>query len=580
MRLRSTLLLAAAAAALAALAPDAAAQEISFRYRTQAGRIRVYEGTVRTETVMKSGDKTVRTVREVPLKREDYVVETKAQPPSMRVVTLETPVGERLTAYEENGQSRLDTIPEANRLRPLPALLAAQWRDLTGRPEEKPAPSDSVTGALDQLQAEMRQLPDKPLKPGDTVSREVDLGVFKAVLTTRFVEQKAVGSVPAAILETRAAITMPPDKADRIKIDRLECRTAWATDGSGWVSLAVLMTLTEKSEQAEQRLDRRYEEKLLEQTDAGTAGLATARKELEQLEHAMDQARASNLDGAIETLDAFLRDSTASRWATAVQTMREGLNRRRLVTQEVPKARLRLMLRDLQAARDQAGARGAAAQVAQIDQTIRQVVKINAKSILEDAIEPDPILRDLAAFGLAFLDEPQATARLKSMAKDASGQVRGTAAVGLAIRGDAIEPELMTALLTNDDERTRGAAALLLVRTVKRDDPQAAAALPTLIANLSLANAWARLNSMATLAAIAPKESPQAARAIVEACKAEQEERLKPAYYEALKTITGVEAAEIGPFEDWVKKHPAPLPPVVPSSAPEAEKPKADTPKG
>ncbi|MBE3071098.1 MAG: HEAT repeat domain-containing protein, partial [Planctomycetes bacterium] len=564
MRLRWTLLLAAAAAALAALAPDAAAQELSFRYRSQAGRIRAYEGIVRTETTMKSADKTVRTVREVPLKREDYVVETKAQPPSMRVVTLETPVGERLTAYDEDGQSRLDTIPEANRLRPLPALLSAQWRDLTGRPEDKPAASDSVTGALDQLQAEMRLLPDKPLKPGDTVSREVDLGVFKAVLTTRFVEQKAVGSVPAAILETRAAITMPADKADRITIDRLECRTAWATDGSGWISLAILMTLTEKSDQAEQRLDRRYEEKLLEQTDADAAALAAARKELEQLEHAMAQARTSDLDGALQTLDTFLSDSASSRWAAAVQTMRAGLSRRRLMTQEVPKPRLRLMLRDLQTARDQAGARGAAAEVAQVDQTIRQVATVNAKAILEDAIEPDPILRDLAAFGLAFLDEPQAAARLKAMAKDASGQVRGTAVVGLAIRGDAVDVASMTSLLTNDDERTRGAAALLLVRTVKRDDPQAAATLPLLIANLGLKNAWARLNSMATLAAMAPKESPEAARAILEACKAEPEDRLKPAYIEALKTVTGVEAAEIGPFEEWVKKHPAAAPAAAP----------------
>jgi len=581
MRSRLPRTLAATAVALLVLAPAALGQGLGFRYRTQAGRLRVYETRIRTETTVRAGDKTVKTIKEIPLRREEFVADTKADPPSMRVVTQETPAGERLLAYEENGQNRLDSIPEANRLRPMPPLLAAQWRDLAGRPQDKPPAPTGIMQAIDQVQADMRLPPAKPLKPGESESRELDLGVVKATLTTKFVEQAAVGSVPAAILEVKAALTFTANPPPPIQIEKMEGRMAWATDGSGWLSVQSNLILIEKSAQAEQRIVRTLQEKFTEQTDVDAAELAKARTQLEQLEAAMTKARTDDLDAAIETLDTFLRDYPTGRWSTAVQYIHSNLSRRRLVTKEVPKPRLRLMLRDLQAARDQAGARGGPEEIAQIDQAIRQVITINAKAIFEDAIEPDPILRDLAAFGLAFLDDPQAGARLKAMIKDGSPQVQGTAAVSLAVRGDTVAADDLAALLKSSDERTRGAAALLIARSVKKGDPQAVALLPPLIENLKVSNAWSRLNTAATIAAIAPTGSAASARAVLAACKAEKEPRLKPAYLDALKRITGVEAADTGPFEEWLKKQPAEPPkPEEPKPPAQTEPAKTPAPKG
>jgi hypothetical protein len=219
----------------------------------------------------------------------------------------------------------------------------------------------------------------------------------------------------------------------------------------------------------------------------------------------------------------------------------------------------------------------------------RNVVRLNAATVIEDATDADSGARDLAAFGLAFLDnDPKAVDRLVEMVKDSSAQVRGSAVLALAIRGKAVAPAALAALVGDADERVRGAAALLAGRTVLPGDPQAAALLPLLLGNLKASNTWTRANTIAAAAALAPAGSPPAAAALVAACGAETEPRLQPAYLQALKKITGVDSSALEPYANWVKQHPAavaPAPPVPPApsgSAPEQSPaaPAAPAPKG
>jgi len=205
-----------------------------------------------------------------------------------------------------------------------------------------------------------------------------------------------------------------------------------------------------------------------------------------------------------------------------------------------------------------------------MEAVLRQFVGLNADAVMEDATDADASVRDLAAFGLAFLDkDPKAIDRLVEMVKDESAPVRGSAVLALGIRGKPVEPALLAALLGDADLRVRGAAALLVSRTVLPGDAQAPALLPILLENLQAANAWTRNNTIAAVAALAPDGSPQAAAALVAAHNAETEPRLQPAYLQALKKITGLDSSALEPYADWVKQHPAPAPPAPPPPAPE-----------
>lgn len=133
-----TLTLALTLTAAAAVAAPLLAQGEPLRYDVSPGARRVFDRGTRTDVQIRSGEKMSRRVTEVSARREMLVVETQADPPQMRVVTLETPSGERLVAYEENGEDRLGQIPEAQRFRPMSPLLAAHRRDLTGRPPACP----------------------------------------------------------------------------------------------------------------------------------------------------------------------------------------------------------------------------------------------------------------------------------------------------------------------------------------------------------------------------------------------------------------------------------------------------------
>jgi HEAT repeat protein len=257
------------------------------------------------------------------------------------------------------------------------------------------------------------------------------------------------------------------------------------------------------------------------------------------------------------------------------------MSKERFMTQTLPPERFRLVLRDLQATHDRLSGGGRTDQTAQVEAALRQLVTVNLKTLLADSAEPDPIIRDMAAFGLAFAGTEQATVRLTTMAKDASAQVRGTALIGLAILGKPVDAKIISTNLADADARVAGAAALVAGVTLKRDDPQAAALTPYIIDVLKSPNAWSRVNAMAALGKIAPAGNVSTVRALIAAGKAEKEPRLQPAYLQIMKMITGVDGKDVGAYEDWLRAQPDTAigtKPLLPISPPHVELPGAPTP--
>ena len=71
---------------------------------------------------------------------------------------------------------------------------------------------------------------------------------------------------------------------------------------------------------------------------------------------------------------------------------------------------------------------------------------------------------------------------------------------------------------------------------------------------------------------LAPKNSVAAVSALTKAYRMESEQGLKPAYLKALKAITDLDASDVGPYEEWLRKQPAAPPakaPEAPAKAPE-----------
>jgi hypothetical protein len=580
MTTRRILKAAVAAVALILLAQTAFGQSVTLRLKAEPGDRRLYERTVRTEMMLQSGEQSRRTVTEVPGQRRELVLETKADPPSMRVAGVDAPQGRRLLAFEENGKDRLSSVPEAERTQALPQGLFSQWRDLRGQLIEKPAKPADPGQAMDMIQAEVRFPPEQPVKQGDSWTRDLDLGPAKATLTTRFTATRTEGTRNCAILETSANVTFTGDFAARVKVEKLTSRMAWALDGSGWVTQTGSMVVVEKREKAEQRITRDFQEKLTDADRVDPAQLEKARKDFATIDKGFKEAQANDLDAALETLGAFVRENPQGPWTPAIQNIYANLSSQKLVTKPVAAPRLRLMLRDLQTGRDQASAQGNAAQINQIDQTLRQVAGVNLKTVLEDSKDPDPVVRDLAAFGLTFAQDAEAANRLLALASDESSQVRGTAVIGLAIQAKGIEQNRLLELLKDKDARVQGAAGLLATRTLKREDLRAATVIPILIEDLKSANAWTRLQMVSGLANLAPLGSVPAAKALVEGYKAEKEERLRPIYLAALKALTGVEAKDLAPYEAWMQNPTTPPAPKPETPAPKAETPapKAETP--
>jgi len=528
--MRRSLAVVSVAALTAALACPVCGAEGTrrLRYRVRPGLRRVYEDLRRTETVVASGGSTSRRVTEVRASREVLVVETGDDPPQMRLVTLETPTGERLVALEENGQDRLGEVPEAQRLRPMPPLLAAHRRHLTGRPLAEPPPLKTPMQALELAIAELGYLPEDPVGPDRPAVRKVD---------------------DALVLENVATVTFTGPWAEKITVRTLRNRAAWAADGSGLLSVRGTLVLDERAGQAVQHLTRTWQTRRTSTDHLDPDALAKTKANLEALERAMADARAGRLDSAVDALGRFIQAEPDHPWTPAVRSLHAALIRQRLISQPVKPARLRLMLRDLQASRDRAAARG---------QQQVQVVRTNAAQVLADAADPDPIVRDLAAFGLAFLDDPQAPIRLQAMASgDPSAQIRGTALVSLAIRGEKAEPDLLLKALKDENARVRGAAALLASRTLKRTDAAAADLVPALAAALTSDLAWTRTNAAAALGNLAPKGSLPAVRALADALEKETEAGPKTVYLTALEALTGVKSPDgsVEPYRTWLRTH-------------------------
>ncbi|MBM4017647.1 MAG: hypothetical protein FJ288_04845 [Planctomycetes bacterium] len=580
-------LLAAAAAALAIFASDAFAQALVAKY--EPGQVRIYGRTVKTETQTRVGRDTRRTVMEVALQRTEQVIEVRPDPPGGRILVVDVPSPQRLTAFEENGKDALAKVPEQNRSQPLPAGLQVQWRDARGQAADQPTKAAEPAQAVDFALAEMRLLPPDPLKPGDSWTREVDFGAAKASVTTKYVDQRSEGLTRCAVLSATAAVTFTGDAAKRLTVEQMSAQMTVALDGSGILAATAAATLLERADGGEQRLARTFQEKLLRSERLAAPQADKAKADMARIDRAVDQIKGKDLDGALAAIESMIQENPQPTWAPALQSLQRAVTEQRLLTQPVPLARLQTMLQDLKNNRDRAAAQGNVPQVAQLDQVIRQVSTVNLKTLLDQANDPDPINRDLSAFGLGFVQDEQAAARLLAMTKDASAQVRGTAVIATGLQGKAIEPAALVALMKDPDVRTRGAAAFLALRTLKRGDPAVDALLPHLLETLKADNPWTRLQAISALAMLAPKNSVPPAAGLIAAARVEKEERLAPVYLQALKALTDIDSSTLPPYEEWLKRQPGapaaqqspPAPPAEPQPPDKAPaKAKTTTPKG
>jgi len=572
MRTSRRLALPAAVLALALAAPAAFGQTL-LRMKFEPGRAFLYDRTIKTESQARAGKETRHVAWELSSKRQELILETRADPAGGRILTLDTFDPERLTIYEENGKDSLARVPEAQRTRLLPPVLSVQWRDPRNTPADQPEKMTDPGQALERLLAEMRVLPENAIRAGDSWTRKLDLGILKAVITTKFIDQHSENLVPCAVLASSAEVTFGPEFAKKLSVEKLTAQSIVALDGSSVNGFSAATTVVEKGETGEDRVTRTFQEKLANSTRLEGAVLEKAKIDLARIDKALELSKADDLEGAMAALEQFLKDNPQPGWADAVQNIYGVITQRRLLTKPVPPARLQVMLQELKNSRDRAATQDGPAQVAQLDQVIRQVATVNLKGLLEQMKDPDVVNRDLAAFGFGFVQDPQAIEALQTLTKDASPQVRGTAAMSLGVQGKAVDMATLTALLKDADARVRGAGVFLAFRTAKRDDPQVATLLPLLADSLQVANPWSRAQAANALAALAPKNSVLAVSALLMAYSIEQEQALKPVYLKALKEITGLDASDIAPYDDWLKKQPGAPPakaPEPPAKAPES----------
>jgi hypothetical protein len=571
-------LLAASSAAWAGAAPaappapaasadaTAAVQPMRLRIRLDPGDVRLFERVVRTESEIHSDQGSQKATSEIAVRQEDVVVAWDAEKKIAKLVVLESPSPERLVALEINGKDRLSDYTEQARLRQLKPVLLTQLRGACGEFADRLPPVDNPLSLIDLLYLEMMVLPSDPVKPGDAWTREVDYGLAKARIVTRFTGLKAEGDkgVACAVLDASATVTFGKEYAQRLRFEKLEIQTLAATDGTGILSCSGTISLIDKSEKTESRLTRGFQEKLAQSARLDAPQLDKVRGHLVQIEKAIEQARANDLEGALATVDEYLKDNAQGGWGPAVQSFRDSVMEQLILKKPMVPFRMRLVLRELQAERDRQVSQSNTALADEVEKTLRLVVRANAKTLLADVTDPDPVVRDMAAFGLAFLPDPQAALALAKMAGDASAQVRGSAVIGLTIMGQPLDAPSLATLLTDTDARVKGATALLSARTVKKEDPVADQILPLLVQNLKAATPWARASTVSAIGVLTSTASaPAAAAALVAACKEEKETRLQPMYLATLKTLTGKDATSIEPYEEWVKQHPSkPLEPV------------------
>ncbi|MCX5685812.1 MAG: HEAT repeat domain-containing protein [Planctomycetota bacterium] len=554
-----------------AIAAPAALGQVTLRLRFEPGQAFLYDRTVKTESQARTGKDNRRMVWELQSQRQELITDTRPEPAGGHILTLDSPQPERLAAYEENGKDLLASIPEQQRLRPMPPILSIQWRDPKNEPADRIEKATDAGQALELLYAAMRVLPEDVIRAGDSWTREMDLGVLKAKITTRYVDQRSENLVQCAVLASSAEVTFAPEFAKTLTVEKMTAQSVVALDGSAVVGFSGTAILIEKNDNGQERVTRTYQEKLVRSDRLEAAVLAKAKVDMERLNKAFLQSKADDLEGALATLEQFLKDNPQPGWAGAIQNIYGSLNQRRLLTKPVPAAKLQVMLQELKNNRDRAATQGSPAQVAQLDQIIRQVTTVNLKGLQELMKDPDVINRDLAAFGLGFVQDAQAGEALRALAADASPQVRGTAALSLGLQGKPVDVAITTALLKDDDPRVRGSGVFMVGRTVKKDDPQAATVLPLVVEALQLTSGWTRAQAASALAIIAPKNSVAAAAALVNASKTELDQNLKALYLKSLKEITGLDAPDLAPYEEWLKKQPAAPPAKAPEKAPPAK---------
>lgn len=553
------------------------------RLRIEASDVRQVQRVARTDNLVKTAQGSERIVTEVVVRDDETTVTYDPAQKAGKIVLLETPSPERRVSHEMNGQERIADVPEAARLRNLAPVLSTQMKGLRneviGRPEKAPDPPSLI----DMIVADLRVLPEEPVSPGKTWTRQADYGIAKVVYTEKCTGIRPLGdkAVPCADLETSATVTLAPELAARLTFDKIESKSSVAGDGSGAVSFSALIVASEKADKAETTLSRSVQEQLVQTARLDGAAFQKMAVNLARVETILDHIKTGDLDAAMGGLDEFLKADPQGPWSPAIQVFRDSVAERQILTRPTAPFRLRLLLRDLQADRDRAASQGAADQVAAIDRTLRQLATVNAKTLEADTADMDPVVRDMAAFGLTFSPDPAAGNILAKLTQDASAQVRGTAAVGLAIVGRGVDAATLERLLSDADARIQGAGALLAPWSVKRDDPQAARFPPIIVKGLGSSSAWTRVACVSALAAITPaKQTPAVVAALVAAAKTETEPRLQPTYWQALRTLTGVDGTSLQPFEEWMAGHPAAgplevLPPLPLPAAPVAVTPTA-----
>jgi hypothetical protein len=455
MRTSHRFALPAAVLALAIAAPAAFGQ-VTLRLKYEPGQAFLYDRNVKTESQIRAGKDTRRMTWELNVQRQELVMESRPEPAAGRVLTLDASSPEKLVGYEDNGKDVLANVPEQQRVRPLPPILSIQWRDLKNRPAEQPEKATDPSQALELLYGEMRMLPDEPVRAGDSWTRDVDFGVLKAKITTRFVDQRSENLVRCAVLAATAEVTFTPEFAKTLSVEKMTAQSVVALDGSAVIGFSGTAIIVEKGDNSQERVVRTYQEKLTRSERLESAILDKARADMERINKALGQSKADNLDGALATLEQFLKDNPQPGWAAAVQNVYGMLTQRRLLTKPVPAARLQVMLQELKNNRDRAATQSGPAQVAQLDQVIRQVTTVNLKGLQELMKDPDVVNRDLAAFGLGFVQDDQAGEALQTLAKDASPQVRGSAALSLGVRAKPVDTAIILALLKDVDPRVRG----------------------------------------------------------------------------------------------------------------------------
>ncbi len=527
------------------------------RQRTP-GEETVYYHHNQTEIVVTAAERRRHVVLVQKILRRELVLEKLPEAKGTRVAVF-TSGAEELVKQEENGKDLLAAVPEERRQRPILPVLLIQERHPKGIPQAPPTDVTDPMAALSALHVHLGVLPEESVKPGDTWSKTHDLGAAAVTVTTTFVETTTVDEVACAVLESKVDMTFKTGTPVSVSVPKATLRAVEAIDGSGLREARLEIVLEEKGESVTRRTTRLLETKLVGTSRLSDESFEDARKQLAAIQQVWELAEQEKLQEALGVLRTLLRDRPKSPWTPAIQALYSSLNQRRLMTQPTSPMELRQLLKQLQVQQDRTAVLGTPQELAGLRARIRQVVEANFETLLRESRDPDPIVRDLAAFGLSFADRPEAWNRLVELAKDGSGRVRGTALVGLSFHGKPIDPNLLVERLKDSDPRTRGGAAMVAASALGDDPDTARRILPLLLDNLTNENMWARKNTAVAVGRLAPVGSRDAARALVEACKTEKVDGLKAVYLEVLEKITGIEGDSVEPFEEWLKKPVEPM---------------------